>query len=100
MYAYEAKDAYGYAKKLKLYDIAPIADRITQDMLIVGANKDHFIDYRMVGREINMLKNVKSLTFRLFTDKEDAQNHCNVGNGKLLLDSICNWIEQINGGEN
>lgn len=100
MYAYEAKDAYGYAKKLKLYDIAPIADRITQDMLIVGANKDHFIDYRMVGREINMLKNVKSLTFRLFTDKEDAQNHCNVGNRKLVLDSICNWIEQINGGEN
>ena len=95
MYAYEAKDAYGYAKKLKLYDIAPIADRITQDMLIVGANQDHFIDYRMVGREINMLKNVKSLTFRLFTDKEDAQNHCNVGNGKLVLDNICSWIEQI-----
>ena len=84
-----------YAKKLKLYDIAPIADRITQDMLIVGANQDHFIDYRMVGREINMLKNVKSLTFRLFTDKEDAQNHCNVGNGKLVLDNICSWIEQI-----
>ena len=36
-----------------------VADRITQDMLIVGANQDHFIDYRMVGREINMLKNIK-----------------------------------------
>lgn len=95
-YAYEAKDAYGYAKKLKLYDIEPVADRITQDMLIVGANQDHFIDYRMIGREINMLKNVRSLTFRLFTDKEDAQNHCNVGNGKLVLDFICGWISQIN----
>lgn len=94
-YAYEAKDAYEYAKKLKLYDIEPIADKITQDMLIIGANQDHFIDYRLVGREINMLKNVRSLTFRLFTDKEDAQNHCNVGNGKLVLDFICNWISQI-----
>lgn len=92
MYAYEAKDAYEYAQKLKLYDIEPIADRITQDILIIGANQDHFIDYRMVGREINMLRNVKSLTFRLFTDKEDAQNHCNVGNGKIVLDQICNWI--------
>ncbi len=98
-YAYEAKDAYGYARKLKLYDLEPVADRITQDMLIVGANQDHFIDYRMVGREINMLKNVKSLTFRLFTDKEDAQNHCNVGNGKLVIDTICNWIEQISAGD-
>lgn len=96
MYAYEAKDAYGYAKKLKLYDLAPVADKITQDMLIIGANQDHFIDYRLIGREIDMLTNVKSLTFRLFTDKEDAQNHCNVGNGKIVLDEICDWITQIN----
>ena len=94
-YAYEAKDAYGYAQKLKLYDLESIADKITQDMLIIGANQDHFIDYRLIGREINMLKNVKSLTFRLFTDKEDAQNHCNVGNGKIVLDAICNWIQSI-----
>ena len=96
MYAYEANDAYGYAKKLKLYDLAPAADKITQDMLIIGANQDHFIDYRLIGREIDMLTNVKSLTFRLFTDKEDAQNHCNVGNGKIVLDEICDWITQIN----
>lgn len=49
----------------------------------------HFIDYHMVGREIDMLTNVKSLTFCLFTDKEDAQNHCNVGNGSIVLDTIC-----------
>ena len=95
-YAYEAPDAYSYAKKMKLYDLAPIADKITQDMLILGANGDHFIDYRLIGREINMLTNVRSLTFRLFTDKEDAQNHCNVGNGKLALDTICDWIVDIN----
>ena len=94
-YAYEAKDAYGYAQKLKLYDLEPIADKITQDMLIVGASQDHFIDYRMVGHEINMLKNVRSLTFRLFTEREDAQNHCNVGNGKLVIDEILNWIKRI-----
>ena len=99
-YAYEAKDAYSYAKKLKLYDLAPVADRITQDVLILGANEDHFIDYRLIGREINMLTNVRSLTFRLFTDKENAQNHCNVGNGKLALDTICRWISEINDKNN
>lgn len=73
----------------------PVADKITQDMLIIGASQDHFIDYRLIGREINMLTNVRSLTFRLFTDKEEAQNHCNVGNGKIVLDTICAWITQI-----
>ncbi|MBP3856841.1 MAG: alpha/beta fold hydrolase [Ruminiclostridium sp.] len=95
-YAYEAKDAYDYARKLKLYDLEPVADKITQDMLIIGADRDHFIDYRLIGREINMLTNVKSLTFRLFTEKEEAQNHCNVGNGRIVLDAICDWISQIN----
>ena len=95
-YAYEAKDAYDYARKLKLYDLEPVADKITQDMLIIGAGRDHFIDYRLIGREINMLTNVKSLTFRLFTEKEEAQNHCNVGNGRIVLDAICDWISQIN----
>ena len=98
-YAYEAKDAYSYAKKLKLYDIAPVVDQITQDMLILGASGDHFIDYHLIGKEINMLRNVRSLTFRLFTDKEEAENHCNVGNGKLAIDEILSWITRIGSRE-
>ena len=66
-------------------------------MLTICANQNHFIDHRLVSREINMLKNVHGLTFQLVADKEDAQNHCNVGNGKLALDFICGWISQING---
>lgn len=96
-YAYEAKDAYGYAKKLMLYDLSPVAKKITQDILILGANQDHFINYKMIGKEINMMKNVRSLTFRLMTDKEHAQNHCNCGNSKLVFDTICNWIEMCRG---
>lgn len=99
MYAYEAASAYEYARKLKLYDIEPVADLIDQDILILGANKDHFIDYRMIGKEINMLRNVRSLTFRLFTDKEKAQDHCNCGNTKLALDTICSWLESPVGNE-
>ena len=94
-YAYEAKDAYEYAVKMNRYQMMDIADRITQDILIVGANKDHFIPYTMAGREISALKNVRSLTFRLFTDKENACNHCNCGNVKLVFDTFMDWIMQI-----
>lgn len=94
-YAYEAADAYEYAAKMNRYQIMDIADKITQDILIVGASKDHFIPYTMVGKEIAALKNVHSLTFRLFTEKEDACNHCNCGNVKLTFDTFMNWIEQM-----
>lgn len=94
-YAYKARDAHNYARMLKQYNIKPIVDQITQDMLISVASEDHFIDFHMIGREIDMLTNVKSLTFRLFADNENVQNHCNVSNGKPIIDTICNRIEQI-----
>lgn len=94
-YAYEAKDAFDYAKKMNQFQMMDIADKITQDILIAGANKDHFIPYTMIGEEINALRNVRSLTFRLFTDKEDACNHCNCGNVKLTFDTFMNWIIQM-----
>lgn len=93
MYTYEADSTYRYARKMSDYSLEPIADKVTQDILILGASRDHFIDYHMIGKEIDMFVNVKSLTFRLFTEKESAQNHCNVGNGKLALDTICGWLE-------
>lgn len=98
-YAYEAKDAYEYATNMSHYQMLDIADKITQDVLIVGANQDHFIPYEMIGEEINALKNVHSLTFRLFTDKESAGNHCNCGNSKLVFDTFINWIIQTKRGD-
>lgn len=85
----------------KCMDDLKLADKRLLAVLGIDGSKEVVVDERMqkvlscleIGREINMLKNVRSLTFRLFTDKEDAQNHCNVGNGKLALDTICNWIE-------
>ena len=49
-YTCEAKDAYSCAKKLKLCDLAPAADKITQDVFLLGANDDYFIKMRFCGR--------------------------------------------------
>ncbi|QOR37039.1 alpha/beta fold hydrolase [Clostridium sp. 'deep sea'] len=99
MYAYEAKTPYEYLCKMNKYQMIDIAPLITQDTLIIGANQDHFIDYKIVGEEINALKNVESLTVRIFTDKENAGAHCNVGNSKLVFDTMMNWIERIKNKE-
>lgn len=96
MFAYEADSPYDWAKKLEAYDIRPVAGRLTQDVLILGASADHFIDYHKVSQEIDAMTNVRSLTFRLFTEQESAANHCQVGNAKLALDTIMNWITETN----
>ncbi|MBZ1511183.1 alpha/beta fold hydrolase [Leuconostoc mesenteroides] len=92
MYAYEANSIYDYLKIIGKYQIMDVAPLIEQDVLILGANQDHFVNYRMIGKEINALTNVRSLTFRLFTEKENAGNHCNLGNAKLALETILQWL--------
>ena len=77
----------------RIEDIRPVAGKIKtssdwkRELIALG---DKAMEESRTQNAINMLKNVKSLTFRLFTDKENAQNHCNVGNGKIVLDAICN----------
>jgi len=95
MYAYNAKSPYEYVVKLKEFQMINVGHLIDQDVLVIGANKDHFIDYKLFKEELDALNNVHSLTFRLFTDKECASNHCNMGNTKLVLDTMINWIKLI-----
>lgn len=96
MYAYDAKTPSDYVRKIRKFTLKGIADRIDQDALIIGANKDHFIMPYLFHEEYDMLQNARSLTLRLLTDKQDAGAHCNVGNSKFVLDSIIKWIECCN----
>ncbi|PJI07618.1 MULTISPECIES: alpha/beta hydrolase family protein [Clostridium] len=99
MYAYEAKTPFEYLKKMNEYQIYNIADKIKQDVLIIGAKKDHFIDYRTVGLEINALTNAKSIAVRIFTEQEHGEAHCNLGNLKLCFDTMIDWIELMKSKE-
>ena len=40
-----------------------------------------------------MLTNARSITARLFTRGESAQNHCQSGNQGLALKTIVNWLD-------
>jgi pimeloyl-ACP methyl ester carboxylesterase len=95
MFALDAGTPYEYLLKADSFQIFDIAHRITGDFLLLGAEKDHFIPLQFYKEEIDALKNVSSLTFRLFTERESAQNHCNAGNPGLVLDTIASWIAVV-----
>jgi hypothetical protein len=48
--------------------------------------------------QIQALTNAKSVTDRIFTKEEHAQNHCQIGNVGLALDYISKWIEEKSSG--
>ena len=70
------------------------SDLVKQDVLILTGREDHFIPFKMHNMQVKALTNAKSVTARIFTKEEQAQNHCQIGNIGLALDIIVKWIEE------
>ena len=68
-------------------------EKIKQDVLILSGKNDHFIPARLHKKQVNALTNANSVTDKIFTKKENAQNHCQIGNIGLSLETMVNWIK-------
>ncbi|MGB0384314.1 MAG: alpha/beta fold hydrolase [Ardenticatenaceae bacterium] len=73
------------------------SERVTQDVLILTGEKDHFIPLKIHHMQVAALKNAKSVTERIFTEAEHAHNHCQVGNIGLALDVMSTWLAEKEG---
>ena len=93
MYILGAKTPYEYLQNLRTSYPDDFFSLVKQDVLLMAGSEDFGIPLDQFYRQIEALKNVRSLTARLFTRAEQAQNHCQIGNLELALDFIINWIE-------
>lgn len=67
-------------------------DLVKQDVLVLTGKKDHMIPLKMHDMQIKALTGAKSVTGRVFTTEEHAQNHCQVGNIGLVISVMMEWI--------
>lgn len=70
------------------------SELVTQDVLILTGREDHFIPFKMHDMQIRALTNARSVTARVFSKEEHAQNHCQIGNIGLALDVMVDWIKE------
>jgi pimeloyl-ACP methyl ester carboxylesterase len=70
------------------------AEKIKQDILLFSGRNDHFIPIRLHDRQVKALINAKSVTDRIFTKEDHAQNHCQIGNIRLALDVMVKWVDE------
>lgn len=85
---------YEFLRKCQELNTVDVSSLLMQDVLIMGGQEDHYIPLHQFFDQAKMLTNVGSLTARLFTQKETAQNHCQLGNIGLAMGVIVNWTEQ------
>ena len=85
-------DAFEYAWQMNSLNLH--ADQIKQDVMVITGRDDHFIPFKLHAPLIKSLKNAKSVTDIVFTRKDQASNHCSIGNIKLSLDTMINWLDK------
>jgi pimeloyl-ACP methyl ester carboxylesterase len=88
-----ATDAFDFLTWLQKLNTAPFSRQITQDFLLLAGAQDHIVPLHQFYRQAKNLVNVRSLTGRIFTAQEQAQNHCQVGNIALVLKFIAAWLD-------
>ena len=86
---------YEMMKHYQKYETASISSRLTQDVLLMAGAEDHYIPVHQLPDQIATLTHVRSLTARLFTRAEQAQNHVQVGNMGLAFRVVIGWMESL-----
>jgi pimeloyl-ACP methyl ester carboxylesterase len=86
---------YDMMKHYRKYETASVSGLLTQDVLLMAGAEDHYIPVHQLPDQISTLTHVRSLTARLFTRAEQAQNHVQVGNMGLAFRVVLEWMESL-----
>ena len=79
---------------LELNDKNIHSELVKQDVLYLSGRNDHFVPFKMRDLQLKALTHAKSVTDVVFTKASHAQNHCQVGNIGLALDTMIKWIDE------
>jgi hypothetical protein len=79
------------------YRTDDISSLVQQDILLMAGTRDHYVPLRQLGDQVMTLTAAPSVTCRVFTEAEQAQNHCQVGNTGLAISVILDWLDQVGG---
>ncbi len=85
---------YENFREAKRYSLKGVSDKITGDLLLLAGSQDHLVGLPFFFRQAAELTGARSFTGRIFTEKENAHTHCQMGNIPLAIQTISAWIEE------
>ena len=86
------KDVDETIKAFAAYTLAPVADRIRQDVLILAGTEDHFIPFHQTADFEKALVNARSVTTRIFDGPSGGAGHCQGGALTLYHAAVFDWL--------
>jgi pimeloyl-ACP methyl ester carboxylesterase len=95
MYVTGTSSPYEYLQAIKRFRTADVSLQVKQDVLLLAGSQDHYVPTEHFHQQIKTLTNARSITARLFTNNESAQNHCQVGNYGLAFRTMVDWLDHV-----
>lgn len=86
-------EAFEYSLNLNEENLS--CENIQQNVLYLTGRHDHFVPFKMHDLQLKLFINVKSLKDRVYEQADNADHHCQIGNIKLMLDDIVEWLETL-----
>jgi len=80
---------------LTRYVTADVSALVNADVLLLAGAEDHYVPFRQLGDQLNTLTAARSVTARVFTRAEQAQNHVQVGNIALSVRVMLDWLDGL-----
>ena len=81
------------AYALERYPFRGLGPLINQDTLLMAGENDQYVPLRRVAQIQCELVNAASVTTRVFTEREHAAQHCQIGNLPLAFGVINEWLQ-------
>ena len=85
-------------ESFKAYSLAPVADKITQDVLLLAGADDHFVPVAQVEQERQALVSARSVTTVVYDRSSGGSLHCQIGAPTLWQATLFDWMAAKFGG--
>jgi pimeloyl-ACP methyl ester carboxylesterase len=87
--------AFDFLQSARALSTRSISGKVTADALLIAGSDDHYVPLHQLGRQAGNLTAARSVTTRVFTNAEQAGNHCQVGNFGACVRVILGWANGL-----
>lgn len=84
-----------YFSSIARFITADVSPKVHADVLLLAGTEDHYVPSWQLTDQVRTLTNARSVTARVFTRDEQAQNHCQVGNIGLSVQVMLDWMQSL-----
>jgi pimeloyl-ACP methyl ester carboxylesterase len=80
---------------LSQHSLEGVLHHVKQDVLLTEGEDDHLFNTGWLYRIMRELVCARSVTARIFTAREGAEQHCQVGNSALAREEMVRWLTRF-----